>query len=122
MIEIQKNQENQSPIEIHIQLNTKDLELEELAQTLSIEQLKEESSQLCKSCYDNNILNLNENLCQNCKEIFKHYRIDKSLFVFGGAVGAIIPAFIIGLNGLVCISSGLCLGVIVSNLYRFKSF
>ena len=97
---MQQNESLDSPIDIHIQLNNKDLELNE---ELMFNSFKE------------------ENQYQDYKQIDKEYKFGKSIFISGALIGGLSPIAFSASSGI-CISFGLCLGLICNNVYSYFLF
>jgi hypothetical protein len=106
-------------IEINSILNETEENLNQIQQEIQIKEIKSDSIEQCKLCFNEKCENINKNLCSHCSQRVLKYRISNTLFISGCIIGSSVSGIGLSLNGLNIISFGLSLGILFQSLYNF---
>ena len=122
-MEFQFNNESKSnPIDVNLSLNQKEQEIEQLSVCIQIDEIKEDSIQVCKYCMDKKCQDVNKSLCMECKYRFKIHRISNSIFLSSLLITSLTSGLGFSLSSIVSITNGLCIAVILQSIFNLVIF
>jgi hypothetical protein len=117
-----KNNSLNDSIFINLKLNEEEERLDELYQTIEIQNIREGQYNLCKTCMCYNTIDFDNSLCEKCNKIQTNKRISNSILISGWFSSSMILGIGFSLNIFVFVTVGLSIGNIFKNIYDLIKF